>query len=445
MSSLKKWVSITFLSRVATFVFALATSIILARVLGPNDRGRFSLIILITSILVLIGSLGMEFANVYFSANRRYRIGDIISNSLISSLGLGLIIILLFWLASTLNVFQEFFSKNSIPFAYLWLAIITVPITFLLSFFRGVLLGREEILKFNSLNIFQSILQLGLLAFFLIFLAQGLFGALLSYIIVAICGVFIATLFVSKLANISFSFNFKLLKEFVRYGGKGYIGNIAQFLNYRMDMFFVAYFLDPASVGYYAIAVGIAEKLWLIPGSVSTVLFPRISAIEDTQANKLTPIASRHTLFIVFVTSLVLIVFAKPLILLLFGIDFLPSVKPLVILQPGIVVLSFCKILTSDLAGRGRPEIGTLAAFVSLAVNIPLNIFLLERWGISGAAFASSVAYCLATMIVLIAFSRISKTSWSDILLIKRRDFLIYSEMCLRGIRRIRLRGINKG
>jgi len=60
------------------------------------------------------------------------------------------------------------------------------------------------------------------------------------------------------------------------------------------------------------------------------------------------------------------------------------------------------------------------------AVNIPLNLWLIPKWGIAGAAFASSVAYIIATIVVIIAFTKISKKSWTDILLIKKQDFQDY-------------------
>ena len=426
MTSLKKSGLITFLTQISVFISGFATSIILARVLGPEDRGIYALIILSPAVMGMLGTLGIEIANVYFSANKKYKLRDIVSNSLVSSIGLGLVIILLFWVASTTNAFQEFLIANNITFLYLWLAVFTVPIVLLSGFFNRILLGREEIVKFNSVGIFKSIFQLGLVFVFLIVLDQGVFGAVLAYIVTTVCVALLVTLFIKKLNRINFSINFELLKESLRYGGKGYLGNVAQFLNYRLDMLLVAYLLDINAVGYYTIAVGMAERLWMIPGSIGTVLFPRVSAIGDTQANQLTPKISRHTLFIVFILSIVLLFLAKPLILVVFGISFLPSVKPLMILLPGIVALSFAKVLTSDLAGRGTPEFGTYASIVSLTVNIPLNLYFIPKWGISGAAFASSIAYILATLIIVAAFVKISEKSWFDILLINKQDFQAY-------------------
>ena len=94
-----------------------------------------------------------------------------------------------------------------------------------------------------------------------------------------------------------------------------------------------------------------------------------------------------------------------------------------IFLLPGVIIIAVAKILTSDLGGRGRPEIGMFSALASLAINVPLNIILIPKWGISGSAVATSLTYIFASLIVMISFKKISKSSWSDFLLIKAQDF----------------------
>jgi len=175
----------------------------------------------------------------------------------------------------------------------------------------------------------------------------------------------------------------------------------------------------------------------MLPGAIATVLFPRVSSLQDKDANNLTPRVARHTFFIVLIISLILAVLTKPLIKILFGIAFLPSVTPLLILLPGIVALGGAKTLTADLAGRGKPQFGTYSAFISLAVNIPLNLWLIPKWGIAGAAFASTIAYIIATLVIIISFAKISGNSWKDILLIKKQDFQDYKNIIFKIRRRI--------
>ena len=70
-------------------------------------------------------------------------------------------------------------------------------------------------------------------------------------------------------------------------------------------------------------------------------------------------------------------------------------------------------------------------------MNILLNLWLIPRWEISGAAFASSVAYIIATIVVLISVVKISGKSWTDILLIKKQDFQDYKNIIFKIRKRI--------
>ena len=437
MNSISKNSAITFSSQILIFAVGFITSIILARTLGPTGKGVYALIILIPAVMLKLGSLGIEAANVYFVGSKQYEPKAAVSNSLISSVLLGLFLVLLFLGISYLGAFKIYLNSNQINIFYLWLAVLTIPFSLFSGFLRSIFLGKEEIITFNKINIFQTIIQLVLIVIFLMILKQGVSGAVNAYILTVLF-VFVFIIFLIKnVTEIKLFFNRKMFRDSIGYGIKAYFGNLAQFLNYRLDMFLVALFLTPTAVGYYSIAVGIAEKLWMLPGAIATVLFPRISSLQDKDANNLTPRVARHTFFIVLIISLILAVLAKPLVEILFGDAFLPSVIPLLILLPGIIALGGAKTLTADLAGRGKPQFGAYAAFVSLAVNIPLNLWLIPKWGISGAAFASTIAYIIATLVVIIAFVKISGKSWNVILLIKKQDFQDYKKIIFKIRKRI--------
>ena len=414
--------AITFSAQLFIFGLGFITSIILARALGPEGRGIYSLIILIPAILVKFGSSGIEAANVYFAGSRRYEIGAIVSNALICALSLGFLLILLFWSISYSEILHNFLNANHMNIFLVWLAVLTVPPSLLLGFLNNILLGKEQIPKYNMVNMSRVVLNLIAIIILLLILRQGLPGAIFSHVFTVLGVTSFVILFVRKITKIKLAYNRSLLKDSFKYGLKVHFGNLAQFLNYRVDIFLIAFYLGPVAVGYYSIAVGMVERLWMLPAATATVMFPRISSLNSVEANHLTPRIARHSFLMVFILSLVLALLAKPLIKILFGSAFLPSVLPLLLLLPGVVALGGAKTLSADLAGRGQPQFGTYASFASLAVNVPLNLYLIPKWGISGAAFASSVGYILATLVVIGTFMKISKNSLRDILLIKKRD-----------------------
>lgn len=426
MNSISKNIFITFSSQILLFILGLVTSIVLARFLGPTGKGIYTITILIPNFMEKFGSLGIESSNVYFTGSKRYKIEDIVSNSLISSFILGLALLILFLAIFHLEFFQNFIKSNQINNIYLCLAVFAVPFSLFSGYLKNILLGLEEIVIYNKINIFKTAVELMTIIILMIIFKLGILGVIIAYLFTNIFITLIVILSIKKYSKIVFSYNKKLSQDTINYGIKAYFSNLTTFLNYRLDMLLVAFFLDPIEVGYYSITVGIVEKIWMIPGPIATVLFPRISSIENTSANNLTPKIARHTLFIVFFSSLILSVVSKPFIQILFGNAFLPSVPPLLILLPGIIALSIPKILCADLAGRGMPQYSLYSSVVSLGVNIPLNLWLIPLWGISGAAFASSIAYITDMIFIAVVFKKFSGKLWHEIFLIQKIDFRDY-------------------
>jgi O-antigen/teichoic acid export membrane protein len=223
----------------------------------------------------------------------------------------------------------------------------------------------------------------------------------------------------------------------VIYGLKAHLGTCAQFLNYRVDIFFVQYYLGFTQLGYYTLAVAIAELLWELPHSMSTALFQRVSSTTAIEADRLTPKMCRNTFFLMFVISGCVFLFGELIIRIAYSSAFLPAAVALRILLPGVVVLSISKVLSSDLTGRGRPIYSTRAALIALGVNLPLNFWLIPRWGITGAAFASTVAYSLQALVVLMYFVRVSHNTVVETLIIRKEDFRAYRRLLHDMYRRI--------
>lgn len=426
--NIKKNIIITFISQIIILGVGIFTSIILARGLAPEGRGIYALIALVPALMLKLGTLGIESSNIYFTAKKKYSINDIVGNSFFCSILFGLILILLFYPITHLSVFQHFVIKNKLNLNYIYLLVFTLPLSFLTLFLRNILLGNHNIKSYNFIGFLENIVQFLLFFILLVILKKDIFGAILAYLVIVILGALITVIFVKKYAKakLKISFSRELFYDMIQYGYKGYLGNLAQFLNYRLDMFFVGFFLGAVEVGYYAIAVAVVERLWLLPQSIATVLFPKVSSINEEASNMLTPLISRNTFFITISCSIVLIFLAKPFIKLFFGASFLPSYPPIVMLLPGIVALSVSKVLSGDILGRGKPQIGMVAAFLSLIINIPLNIYLIPKYGISGAAYASSFAYIIATGVVIYYFIKLTNSSLADILLIKKQDFENY-------------------
>jgi O-antigen/teichoic acid export membrane protein len=141
------------------------------------------------------------------------------------------------------------------------------------------------------------------------------------------------------------------MKRAATYGIQAHISNILGFLNYRVDMFLVNWFLGPAAVGLYSVGVGIVEKLWMVSYSASTVLFPRVAAETEEQRRKeFTPLVARAVLWTTGLGALALVLLSRWIVLLLYSEAFLPAVGALQALLVGIVALSAGRVLANDIS-----------------------------------------------------------------------------------------------
>jgi O-antigen/teichoic acid export membrane protein len=187
-----------------------------------------------------------------------------------------------------------------------------------------------------------------------------------------------------------------------------------QFLNYRLDVLFVTYFLGSREVGIYCLAVMIAEALWQVADAAQTALFPRIAATQEKAEFTL------KVLGLVFGITLIgavfLVILGKAFILLVFSNKFIEAYEAMLCLLPGIMGLIFAKVLSADVFGRGYPWVGTIAAVPSLMATLVLNPLLIPLFGINGAALTSSVSYIVAGVLVTIIFIRRCKLGYYAII-----------------------------
>ena len=100
--------------------------------------------------------------------------------------------------------------------------------------------------------------------------------------------------------------------------------------------------------------------------------------------------------------------------------------------------MSVGKILSSDLAGRNRPQYGMWASLTSLGLTVVLDIMLIPPLGITGGGIASSVAYAVTSIVLLGWYVRMSGNGPVSVLVMQRSDLQVYSAVAGRVYRRVR-------
>ena len=186
------------------------------------------------------------------------------------------------------------------------------------------------------------------------------------------------------------------------------------FLNYRVDMFLLNLVAGPVPTGLYVIATGMAERIWMLSGSVSTVILPRLSEMHtDEEARlELTPLLARWVFLFTCIGALAMAAIAKLWVWGLYGEVFLSAVLAFYWLLPGVVLTAFARILANDISARGRPELNMYSSIVVVVINVMLNLWLIPTWGIVGAAIATTIAYSGNAVIKTAQYLLLSGNPW---------------------------------
>ena len=387
--------------------------VVVARWLGPSGLGVLSVLLLLSATGTLILADALSLANIYLGAMRPSTRGALLTNSLIVSgvggIALGALALMIFALAGL------HFGAT-----YLELALIaaSLPLTAAGKLVTVLVLATGRSRPYNVLSLGGQLLMPAFTAIAFALSYTSVLAVVIAYL-GATAVVLAAALLVVQMPLGSPSL--ALLVESMKYGLRGSVGNIFQFLNYRLDFFLVSALRGTATVGVYSVAVGLAELLWKIPSAASTILFPRVAA-GSPGGVAFTARVSRISLTVTAAAAAALTLVGYPLIHLLFGHMFSGAFVPMVLLMPGVVALSISNILASDLAGRGRPGYSSYAAGLTLGLTIGLDVLLIPKWGASGAAIASTAAYSASALFLLVTFSRLFGIAISDLVIVRRDD-----------------------
>jgi len=404
-------------------MFALVVLVVTTRVLGSEGRGIYSMVVLVVTVLKMASGLGIDVGNIYFAGRDRIELHRLVSNSMVFSVGLGSIAIVLFLVLLKCNLLG---FLGNVPQNLLIVSIWALPFYLVSTFIRSLFLGKNYVLNYNLIVLAHPAIFSIVLVILLYFMRMDLSYVFCSSVTIhAVIGIGSVLVF-RNYSLIQFRFFPDTARKTASYGLKAYLANIIQFLNYRFDFFLVNRFLDLKQVGYYSISVAMAEFLLHIPYAVGTVLFPKVSNSTAEEANRYTPIVYRHVFFLIIVSSVIFSLLAKTLFPFLFSEKFNVALTPFFLLLPGVVTLGMSRVIANDLAGRGKPIYNAYIAGITLVLNTALNIFLIPRWGIQGAAIASSITYSLSSIVLTVIFVNITRTSLKDLFLIRKSDLHFY-------------------
>jgi O-antigen/teichoic acid export membrane protein len=423
------------LTSVGESALGFATSIVLARWFSVEDRGLYAIAITFGTTLVVIARLGLPVSSIY----RIRRIGsppaEVASATLVLSALLTAAVMAIAW------AFQPALSHLLLddgPRALFVAALATVPSGILHKVLEGLARGLDRFTLANTYSLAANLLSMAAVVLVLAVGPGDVVTTLLAY---AAARTAVALLFLVSVLRISgFALRARLdeLLGSLSFAMKSYMQLLAGQLHERVDIILLASLLaDTHAVAFYTIAVGMIDRLKLIPEAIASALFPSLSSLPHAEGARFTGYVARHTLLWVGLALAALGIVAPWILPLLYGEPYAASVAPFLILLPAMAFHSLYKVIARYFMAVDRQNVNIYTQGVALALNVGLNLWLIPSLGIVGAALSSLASYALESLLITAAFLWHSGLRAGAAFAPRRADFEIYRTR----LRRVRARG----
>lgn len=419
------------LSILISLIFGAITTVLIARKLGPEGSGLFTLLMSLSLTIASLVDFGIEQASALCVARGTHTPQTALGGNLLLSVFSSILATLVILFVLCILSMQQ--TRGITP-THVLVMLLLIFSNLTSSALRGVLLGIQSIKIFGIFSIIQSICYFPALIVVLFLFKAGVLAALLT-----LCGswlvanVFAFNYIRSLIGGINFPKDCRFYREVINIGLKFVSYRIVWNINFRADLWIVSILLGNTQAGFYAIALVLSEKMKIIAQAVSMPLFSRVSRENLGYGRSvLTPLVSRTVFLVSLLCAIVLFFLSDFIITLLYSNKFSASIYPFRVLILGIVALNIATILGNDLSARGYPTYSTYVGLIILFINLLFNFLWIPRFGILGAGFATALSYTATLPLVVLLYCKISGNAWYTTILPQRGDWQVYKSVLQR-------------
>jgi O-antigen/teichoic acid export membrane protein len=376
------------LENIIKVVIGFIVTIYVIKYLGPEQFGMLSYALSIVAISAPFATLGTEsilFRNIIKdNDNEKTLMQTVRYIRLVTSLIISSILLV---------VFYFYFDKVIIFYIAIILLLSVVLQSFMI--YREYFAAFEKV-KYITFSSIISMIVTNSYRVALILLKAKLIWFAVAYVIEKIVSIGSLKYFYQKISdNKKLVFDKNIAKQMIKDSWPLMFTTFAGVLYLQIDQVLIKYYLGFEQVGIYATAVKIIMLLYVIPTILSNILYPRIMQWHKELSNteyikKMNLIYFFNFLIAILILSF-FILFGEWIMLFLFGEEFVASVEVLLIYSFGLIFVFFAannnKLLMIDNLQKlmlGRNILG-------LILNIILNIILIPKCGINGAAYATVI------------------------------------------------------
>jgi O-antigen/teichoic acid export membrane protein len=211
------------------------------------------------------------------------------------------------------------------------------------------------------------------------------------------CAYFVVVLSWRRIVSWRWEFDLAFLREWLPKSLPFALAFVITTLYFKIDQPILLYFRGLTEVGWYTFAYKPVESLLFVPITLLNVAFPVLAVYHTESRERLLQATARFYRALLGLGWPITVgtVMLAPGINSLFdrsaGHQFGPAAAALQILGAGIFLMFTTNAFIAALNAMNRQLLFTLAAAISLVVNVALNLVLIPLYGFQGAAWATNL------------------------------------------------------
>lgn len=374
-----------------------------ARYLGPSDLGTISYVASFVSFFTSIATLGLNNIIIKELQDHEDEQGKV--------LGTGILMRIAASIFSAVCIVAIVCALNGNDPELRKIAVIE-SIYLAFSSFELITYWYHNRLESKVASIIQTIAYIGMSIYRVFCLTQGKniywfsFNDSLNAIIMA----FLLYLSFRRYSSQPMGWDSKLWKQMLSKSHHFIASGLMVAIYSEMDKIMIKGWMDSYSVGQYSIASGI-NTLWafilqaLIDSAYSIIVEEYRRGDRETYHRRIIQLYSAVFWFSIFVSALITI-FAKPVILILYGSQYLPAVNCLRV-TTWINTFAYLGVARGAwMVCEDNQSYQKWILGIGSLVNIVLNSLWIPSLGIEGAALATVVTQVVTSMIAPLFFAR---------------------------------------
>lgn len=384
---------------------------LLSRWVGPELLGIYGLAMSATRITGVVATLGLDRGVLRFVSHfRGLKENERAANSVASALKV------VFWLAVLFATLQIGIAPSLNRFVFREQSLLVMLLVFFaLSMPFGVMANVMgfatqgfKLMKYKVAvsMIIQPTVMIGSLVFCFLFLSKTQ-GVIFPVLVAEFVGFIVIWFFLKRLTGVGFTRikGAAFDSELLRYSYPLMFMTVVSTLMHGIDILMLGVFLDSESVGLYLPAVRTMTVIRMFLAAFGGIFAPMISELYARrnfgEMSALYRLVFRWILTLALPMAVILVIFPDK-IMLLFGAQYLPGREVIHILTFGVLLQSVTGISSALLVMTGRTKLNLFNVSLAASINIILNIILIPRFGLVGAAWGTMGAMIVLSLVRII-------------------------------------------